>query len=113
MYGNSTKQIAEIHIKNQNAEELLRDRAGLLERLEEAIRKALKDETAYIYNIKPAVTVSSEKTRYLPDQKFGFVYFPDHSFNQRFKNCCWEFLKWVQTQNLQRFFTELSGESDG
>ncbi|MFH4977804.1 hypothetical protein AB6A40_004513 [Gnathostoma spinigerum] len=74
-YNSSTQQITEIRIKNYEAEELINDRSGLLNRLQNSIRVTFRGKgvNPYIHNLFPAITAPIERAEIIQSHKFGTV----------------------------------------
>ncbi|KAK0396298.1 hypothetical protein QR680_001661 [Steinernema hermaphroditum] len=74
-YNSTTHQIVELHLKNEDAEDLVNGRGGRLVQIEKAIKETFRGRNvnAYIYNILPAVSPPPESMRLVGRQKLGAI----------------------------------------
>uniref|UniRef100_A0A1I7ZTP6 CADG domain-containing protein n=1 Tax=Steinernema glaseri TaxID=37863 RepID=A0A1I7ZTP6_9BILA len=74
-YNSSTHQIVELHVKNEDAEELINGRGGRLANIEKAIKETFRGRNvnAYIYNILPSANPPPESLRFVGRQKLGAI----------------------------------------
>ncbi|TMS35967.1 hypothetical protein L596_003247 [Steinernema carpocapsae] len=74
-FNTTTHQIVELHLRNEDAEELINGRGGKLSSIEKAIKETFRGRSvnAYIYNILSAVNALPENFRFVQRQKLGAI----------------------------------------